>query len=59
MLAPLFIAAELYRREEPALAAVCLDRYEQGVAQILAHADTECTQGTAVLEFGAEFMTEY
>lgn len=59
VLAPLFIAAELYRREESALAAVCLDRYEQGVAQILAHADTECTQGAAVLEFGAEFMTEY
>lgn len=56
VLAPWYIAADLYRREEPALASECRERYEAGVAQILASADLEAIPQGTFLEFGEGFM---
>lgn len=57
VLAPWYIAADLYRREEPALASECRERYEAGVAQILATADLEAIPDGTVLLFGEGFMS--
>ncbi len=57
VLAPLYIAAELYRREEPALASDCRERYEMGLAQILAGADLEAIPSRVALIYGEGFMT--